>query len=109
MLDSGEFHSFTNELANGTTVTAHRLGYIHIHIAAIKLSLGRAYFIPDIKLHLLSCSRLDDRRVKTIIVGRKKFLRDGDNRNSILGVIERRKIDGLYAATIVQRGGTHRD
>lgn len=58
MIDVEEIWPRAVELANGTTVSAHRRGHVNIEMGTRKPSLCRAYLITEIKLRILSYSRL---------------------------------------------------
>lgn len=76
------------QLANGTTVTAYRRGYVRIGIGVKTPRLYRAWLIPEIKLNLLSCSELHERGMSTIFERGKCILRDTEERNAVHGITQ---------------------
>lgn len=65
LTDLKEITLVTVELANGTSVTAVEEGIAELDIRRTRLVLCRAYYIPEIKLNLLSCTRKNDHGVTT--------------------------------------------
>lgn len=89
------------ELANDTVVTATGKGTVPVDVSGSRIPLTNVHYIPDLKMNLLSCTRLDGDGITSVISRNRCKLFDRENKNSLLGSIPKRKSDGLYVTRIV--------
>lgn len=88
------------ELANDAEVTSSKIGTVRVRFGNVKLFTCQAFYIPKLKLDLLSCSRLDDCGLtSTIAKGTCELF----NRNlkTHLGKIRIKENDGVALRQLV--------
>lgn len=73
-----------------------------IDVNGIPIILSKMYYIPTLKLHLISCSRLDKKRVATIISNWQYYLFSRRERNCFAGRIQRWYKVVLFVSYIVR-------
>lgn len=87
------------ELANGANASSTLRGHIGIDTGRARVMVRNVYYIPDMSLNFLSCSRLDEKGVTTTIAQRRCIFSDRRD-NDTFAVLSRRETDDLFVMKI---------
>lgn len=94
LTDVEEITLVTVKLASGTLITATKRGIVELDVRRPRTVFCRAYCIPKIILHLLSCLRLEDHGVTTTFGLGKCRIVDRDENNLVIGTLHKPKVIG---------------
>lgn len=101
-------YPITVEMADGSKATTRLKGNINVKLYnGIRLMVKDVYYLPQLEMNLLSCSRLDKKAISVLFEnGRCKFI-DREKRNSTLGYANLRKVDMLFCAKLIEPKSNH--
>lgn len=76
---------------------------IEVRAGGRAVILSTVCYIPMLNVNLMSCSRLDENDITRYTSKRQRSLFDRGNNNELLGLTERRPLDGLYTALVASQ------
>ena len=100
----------TIELADGNTATTNRHGTVRVALyespgdqerSAKILKLLKFYYLPQLDMNLMSCTRLDQSNITTSFAQESCILYDRNNGCSVLGCARKKAADGLFTAKLL--------
>lgn len=89
-------------LAGGSEVTTRNKSRVSIDLGNTRLKISSAHYTPDIRLNLISCSRLDEHRISTSFSEKESTIMDRHRRNKRLAVVHQRDSYGLYVVSALE-------
>ena len=92
----------TVEMADGTTTSSNTAGTVCVKLRdGILLEVRNVYYLPRLRMNLLSCARLDVKGITVSFENGRCAFSDRDNRNYLIGYAHQRESDNLFCATLM--------